>query len=172
MERVDEFTDQPQRNPMDRRSRQPWFSHFFSALAGIALNKEETLWNLQIAGQHKLQCLAQVMANLLSNAAKFSPRDQVVDVAVHLQDARVRVSVTDHVPGVPENFQTRIFSKFSQADATDTRQKGGTGLGLAISKEIIERMGGQNGFESAAGHGATFWFDLPISVAPTQETSL
>jgi PAS domain S-box-containing protein len=116
--------------------------------------------------------LAQVMANLLSNAAKFSLRDQVVDVAVHQQDARVRVSVTDHGAGVPENFQPRIFSKFSQADATDTRQKGGTGLGLAISKEIIERMSGQIGFESVAGHGATFWFDLPISVVPTQEASL
>jgi PAS domain S-box-containing protein len=104
--------------------------------------------------------LAQVLANLLSNAAKFSPRDQVVDVGVQQHEARIRISVTDHGAGVPENFQTRIFSKFSQADATDTRQKGGTGLGLAISKEIIERMGGHIGFESVTGHGATFWIEL------------
>lgn len=104
--------------------------------------------------------LAQVLANLLSNAAKFSPQGQTVDVRVHEQGTRVRVSVTDHGPGVPENFQARIFSKFSQADATDTRQKGGTGLGLAISKEIIERMNGHIGFDSSPGHGATFWFEL------------
>ncbi|MFP6851171.1 MAG: PAS domain S-box protein [Pseudomonas sp.] len=104
--------------------------------------------------------LAQVMANLLSNAAKFSPHGQAVEVRIEQQGSRVRVSVRDHGAGVPENFQARIFSKFSQADATDTRQKGGTGLGLAISKEIIERMGGKIGFDSQPGHGATFWFEL------------
>lgn len=110
--------------------------------------------------------LAQVLANLLSNAAKFSPQGQAVDVRVTQHGAYVRVSVSDHGPGVPENFQPRIFSKFSQADATDTRQKGGTGLGLAISKEIIERMDGRIGFDSPPGHGATFWFELTNLALP------
>lgn len=101
-----------------------------------------------------------MLANLLSNAAKFSPPGQNVDISLHPQGERIRVSVRDHGPGVPEMFQARIFSKFSQADATDTRQKGGTGLGLAISKEIIERMGGTIGFDSQPGKGATFWFEL------------
>ncbi|SED12059.1 PAS domain S-box protein [Pseudomonas anguilliseptica] len=115
--------------------------------------------------------LAQVLANLLSNAAKFSPQGQTVEVRVEQHDALVRVSVTDHGPGVPENFQARIFSKFSQADATDTRQKGGTGLGLAISKEIIERIGGKIGFHSSPGHGATFWFELATLALETTPES-
>jgi hypothetical protein len=72
---------------------------FFSALAGVALNKQKTLWNLQIANQHTLQRLAQVLANLLPNAAKFSPTGEAVDVRVQQRDARIRVSVTDHGPG-------------------------------------------------------------------------
>ncbi|HBB79396.1 MAG TPA: hypothetical protein DC050_14620, partial [Pseudomonas sp.] len=75
----------------------------------------------------------------------------------------VRVSVTDRGPGIPEAFRKRIFEKFSQADSSDTRQKGGTGLGLAISKELIERMHGRVGFDTEPGQGCCFWFELPVA---------
>lgn len=109
------------------------------------------------------QRLAQVLANLLSNAAKFSPKGGQVRVMATREDAqRVRVSVADEGPGVPQAFRERIFQRFSQADASDTRQKGGTGLGLAISREIMRKLGGEIGFVSEEGQGATFYFVLPL----------
>jgi PAS domain S-box-containing protein len=107
--------------------------------------------------------LMQVMSNLLSNACKFSPADSFVHVGVTSGDETVRIFVTDDGPGIPDSFRHVIFEKFSQADSSDTRTRGGTGLGLAISKELVERMGGTIGFESAPGKGATFFVDLPIA---------
>ncbi|TAK63289.1 PAS domain S-box protein [Methylobacter sp.] len=106
--------------------------------------------------------LQQVLTNFLSNAAKFSPSGAQVEVAVRLQKDVVQVEVIDHGPGISDEFRSRIFQKFSQADSSDTRQKGGTGLGLAISKELIERMNGLIGFDSEEGRGACFHFQLPV----------
>ena len=113
--------------------------------------------------------LQQVLSNFLSNAAKFSPHGGQVDVRIETLQGAVRVSVTDHGPGIATDFQSRIFQKFSQADSSDSRNKGGTGLGLAISKELMERMGGRVGFESEEGHGACFYFELPVLAEPTQQ---
>jgi PAS domain S-box-containing protein len=105
--------------------------------------------------------LLQVMTNLLSNAIKFSPAQGTVLVLLGRHAGRVRVEVSDNGPGIPEEFRQRIFQKFSQADSSDTRQKGGTGLGLAISKAIVERMDGSLGFTSKIDVGTTFFFELP-----------
>ena len=105
--------------------------------------------------------LMQVMANLLSNAAKFSPKDQPVEIHVRDQNGFWKVEVRDHGPGIPLEFRNRIFSAFAQANSSDTRQQGGTGLGLKISKALIEMMAGEIGFDSALGKGTCFWFALP-----------
>jgi len=105
--------------------------------------------------------LLQVMTNLLSNAAKFSPAGGVVEISTEDLGANVRVAVHDRGSGIPEAFRGRIFGRFTQADSTATRQKGGSGLGLAICKRLIELMQGRIGFENRAGGGTTFWFELP-----------
>ena len=105
----------------------------------------------------------QVLTNLLSNAVKYSPASGTVHVAAERTGDAVRVSVRDTGPGIPENFRARIFERFSQADASATREKGGTGLGLYIARRFIEQMQGRIGFESVAGKGATFWVELPVT---------
>ena len=106
--------------------------------------------------------LMQVMTNLLSNAAKFSPPNSAVDVSVSRPGDTVRVEVSDRGPGIPEAFRSKIFGRFAQADSADSRIKGGTGLGLAISKRLIELMQGRIGFEDRPGGGTTFFFELPV----------
>ncbi|WP_341908666.1 PAS domain S-box protein [Polaromonas sp. YR568] len=105
--------------------------------------------------------LVQVVTNLLSNAIKFSPVNETVTVRLRWKAGIARVEVTDKGPGIPEEFRQRIFQKFSQADSSDTRQKGGTGLGLSISRAIVERMEGTMGFTTEIGVGTTFYFELP-----------
>jgi len=106
--------------------------------------------------------LMQVMANLLSNAAKFSVAGSEIDVFLTRRDAVYRVSVLDRGAGIPDDYKARIFERFSQGDSSDTRQKGGTGLGLSICKAIIEHQDGVLDFVSAVGRGSTFYFELPV----------
>lgn len=114
------------------------------------------------------QRLLQGLNNLISNAIKFSPDKGRVDVSAQQQilegSPTVTISVKDSGEGVPEAFRSTIFQRFAQADSSDTRSQGGTGLGLAITRELITVMGGEVGFESLPGQGATFWIRLPVSV--------
>jgi PAS domain S-box-containing protein len=105
----------------------------------------------------------QIMNNFLSNAAKFSPPQSSVDINITVDQGWVRISVSDHGPGISDEFKTRIFQKFSQADSSDSRQKSGTGLGLAISKELVERMNGRIGFDSEIGKGSCFFAEFKQS---------
>lgn len=111
----------------------------FSAKFGVryALKQRVDDATVYVDGQR----LLQVLTNYLSNAAKFSPTGDQVDIAVRRLNTHVRIEVRDHGPGIPAEFRSHIFQKFCQADATNTRARGGTGLGLAITKELAERMG-------------------------------
>ncbi|NOK16646.1 ATP-binding protein [Corallococcus carmarthensis] len=124
--------------------------------------------------------LIQVLTNLVSNAIKFSPQGSSVVVAAGFTgDGRVRFSVTDQGSGIPEEKLPRLFGRFQQLDASDTRSKGGTGLGLAISQAIVEQHGGRIEVNSPPGQGATFHFTLEAlrvaapgasAVLPTDES--
>ncbi len=105
--------------------------------------------------------LSQVLTNLISNGIKFSPPNSEVMVAIEARTDGMRLSVRDHGSGIPAEFKSRIFEKFAQADATNTKEKGGTGLGLSIVKQIVERLGGQVGFDDAPDGGTIFHVDLP-----------
>ncbi|MDH5395909.1 MAG: ATP-binding protein [Gammaproteobacteria bacterium] len=106
--------------------------------------------------------LMQVMANILSNAAKFSQPKNKVDISVeNYKDGLIRICVTDYGSGISEDFQDKIFEKFTQSDSSDTRKAGGTGLGLSISKLIMEKHHGNISFVSEANVGTTFYIDVP-----------
>ncbi len=118
--------------------------------------------------------LLQVVGNLLSNAVKFSSAGQEVFVAITKREGGVRIAVRDHGCGILEAFKPRIFEKFAQADATDTRLQGGAGLGLSIVKQIVTRLGGEVGFDDAPGGGTIFHVDLPAgehNEAPAPEVA-
>ncbi|MGB0678348.1 MAG: PAS domain S-box protein, partial [Polyangiales bacterium] len=112
--------------------------------------------------------LQQVLANLISNAAKFSPPEAAVELSVEVRGDVLRITVRDHGPGIPEAFRDRIFQRFAQADASSTRSKGGTGLGLSISQAIVEQLQGRIGFGGAPGGGTAFFFELPYLPAVDQ----
>ena len=126
------------------------------------------------------QRLMQVLTNLLSNAAKFTPDDGEITLAIDkLRDENgacvIRCSVRDSGIGIAPQQQARIFQSFEQADDSVSRRFGGTGLGLPISRRIIELMGGQIWVESALGEGATFFFDVALkpagAVSPSEPTA-
>jgi PAS domain S-box-containing protein len=120
--------------------------------------------------------LQQVLINLGSNAIKFTAQGQVV-VAVRLLQqgtdrARVEFAVQDSGIGIAAENHARIFTGFSQAEASTTRQFGGTGLGLAISQRLVGLMGGALRLHSALGQGSTFSFALDLPLVPTIPTQL
>lgn len=117
----------------------------------------------EIAFEADRDRVVQVLTNLIGNAVKFSGDSCAVTVNVEkLEDRYVRFSVVDNGPGIPLDQQQLLFQKFKQLDSSDSRRQDGTGLGLAICKAIVGQHHGRIGVESAAGEGATFWFDLPL----------
>lgn len=133
----------------------------YASLQNVVVVSSEVVPDAVVDGDYHR--LSQVMSNLISNAVKFSPDGETVDVSILEIEDGYRVQIADNGPGIPVEFQDHIFDRFSQADSSDSRERGGTGLGLSISAAIIEKHDGEIGFETEPGNGATFYFDLPLA---------
>ena len=107
--------------------------------------------------------IAQVVENLLTNAAKFSSEGDSVEVTLDQVGEGLEVCIEDHGIGIAEEHLGRIFDRFYQIDGSSKRQYGGMGLGLAIAKEIIELHHGTLAVESTPGQGSAFRFTIPIA---------
>ena len=105
--------------------------------------------------------IRQVLINLLTNAARFSPSGKPVVAAFGRENNKSVIEVRDQGPGVPENLRDKIFERFYRADNSRNRETGGSGLGLAIAKAIVERHGGSISARETPGGGATFRVELP-----------
>ncbi len=117
--------------------------------------------------------LRQMLANLVSNAIKFTDQGGVT-IEAHQVDgdfdqAELIFAVSDTGIGIPQEKQDLLFQPFSQADASTTRRYGGSGLGLSIVRNLARLMGGNAGVESNAGQGARFWFTLRAGTLPPGE---
>ncbi len=106
--------------------------------------------------------LTQVLVNLLSNASKYGPTDEPIDLTAELEtDHNLKVSVSDHGSGIPAEDKHSLFHRFVRLDDRDNTQYG-VGLGLAVVKTIVESHGGSVGVDERPGGGTTFWFTIPL----------
>ncbi|HTT11655.1 MAG TPA: PAS domain S-box protein [Burkholderiaceae bacterium] len=112
----------------------------------------------------------QILANFVSNAIKFTERGRVAIEVRQRGGGIVRFAVADSGIGIDAATKARLFTPFTQADASTTRRYGGTGLGLSICRELAHLMGGQVDMQSEPGAGSTFWADLPLPAAAAPAT--
>ncbi|RZL17142.1 MAG: hypothetical protein EOO89_09375, partial [Pedobacter sp.] len=120
------------------------------------------LWAEVFADENRIE---QVLNNFVTNAMKYAPDSPVITIRVEQDAGALKVAVTDQGPGIAQDQLPHLFDRYFRADESG-RQVSGLGLGLYISAEIIERHGGTIGVESELGKGSTFWFSLPVFVAP------
>jgi signal transduction histidine kinase/DNA-binding response OmpR family regulator/HPt (histidine-containing phosphotransfer) domain-containing protein len=118
----------------------------------------------------------QILTNLLNNSIKFTERGHVSLAAFCTEQGagrmRLRCEVTDTGIGIEPAVCERLFTPFTQADASTTRRFGGTGLGLSIARRFVELMGGEIGVASTLEAGSTFWIEIPLRTAPDVHGSI
>jgi PAS domain S-box-containing protein len=107
--------------------------------------------------------VSRAVANLLSNAISFAPKNTVVGISCSKHADSAIVKISDHGPGIPVDYHRLIFERFGMNKRRDASDRISTGLGLAICRDIITAHGGMIGVESEPGAGSTFWFTLPIA---------
>lgn len=106
--------------------------------------------------------MQQILANLMSNAIKFSPSGAAIELGLHRKGGKLEITVRDHGPGVPDELEGKMFQRFTQAHTTGKQKFKSTGLGLSICKQMTEGMGGEIGYFNNEDDGATFWARFPL----------
>ena len=139
-----------------------WSSKVEGGPVALIVDLDPTLERMVVGDVVRVR---QILANLVSNALKFTSAGAVTLNVEPVGDDRVRFTVTDTGVGFDAAQKARIFTRFQQADGSITRRFGGTGLGLAISRDLAELMGGELDCESTPGEGSRFWFELPLPPA-------
>ena len=129
---------------------------------GVTFVIEGDIPETKVSGNHK--GLLQVLANLLSNASKYSNEGGSVVISATESDGWATVSVRDEGAEIPEESQASVFERFAKVDSERSKEVPGTDLGFSICRAIIEHHDGEIGVRSKEGEGTTFFFKLPVSM--------
>lgn len=114
--------------------------------------------------------VAQIVTNLINNAAKYTPDGGVIDVKAYRENAFAKITVADNGIGIPEDMLPRVFDLFTQVRRDGTQSQGGLGIGLALVKQLLELQDGSISVKSEGlGHGSAFTVCLPLVEAPAVE---
>ena len=108
------------------------------------------------------QKIQQILYNLISNAIKYSPENNEVEISVNADDEKFQISVHDNGIGIDKKYHGKIFAKFVQLDSAYTKKESSTGLGLTITKELVELHGGKISVVSEINNGSTFIVEIPF----------
>ncbi len=119
-----------------------------------------------------LDLLCTMLDNLLRNAVRFSPARETVDLKAELAEGKARIVVSDHGPGIPEDYIDKIFDRFIQVPDQDGKIRGGMGLGLAIAKTVAEAHGGGIEVRNRRRGGAAFTVSLPLDAGASNSANV
>ena len=106
--------------------------------------------------------IQQILYNLVSNAIKYSPDNDKIEISINSDDENFRILVHDNGIGIDKKYHGKIFAKFVQLDSAYTKKESSTGLGLTITKELVELHGGKISLISEVNNGSTFIVEIPF----------
>ena len=125
----------------------------------IVLNKDMPVDFEVFADYQKIQ---QILYNLISNAIKYSPENNNVDISIRANDETFKIAIHDNGIGIDKKYHGKIFAKFVQLDSAYTKKESSTGLGLTITKELVELHEGKISLVSEVNNGSTFIVEIPF----------